>query len=93
MHVPTFLALSLTSVAWLTNAMVVTGFLNAVECITWVAVIGLALIDVSLATLARKSWWAAASVATHFIHTRSIVEAFGGTATRCHGTIILIYFT
>lgn len=81
------------SVAWPADALVVTGFLNAVKCVAWVAVVGLTLIYISLTTLACKAWWAAATVTTHSVHARPIVEAFGDTAIRIQGTVILIYFT
>lgn len=84
---------SLTCVAWLADALVVTGFLNAVKGVAWMAGIGLTFIYISLTTLACKARWAVAMVTTHSVHTCSIVQAFGDTAIRIRGTIILIYFT
>lgn len=87
------LASLLTGVAWLADALVVTGFLNAVQGVAWMAGIGLTFIYISLTTLACKAWWAAATVATHSVHTCPIVQAFRNTDIRIRGTIILIYFT
>lgn len=83
-----------TCITWLAHTLVVIRQLNAVQTVGRVARVGVALVYVSFAAFTCEARRAVTAIATHPVHTGSVVLTLGHpTRPAGSGTVILVYLT